>query len=199
MYKRDMPETAEYGWSGPDEMVRVITFVLLTIQQPFQQVAAQMTDVDAVGYQSKYLFGSKRTGYAYAVENASEIFTEAQRLADADDRVGAIELFARIPGLGCVKAAFVCQLLGFETACLDTHNLGRLGITGAAFKWQPNAKPETVLRKITHYVTLCDAEGTSEYWWNTWCSFVAGRRNSPLKTADQVSAFHVSALVQPIQ
>ena len=45
----------------------------------------------------------------------------------------------QVPGLGIAKAAFVLQCLGVETACLDTHNLQRLGLEGDCLQvpWHP--------------------------------------------------------------
>lgn len=94
-----------------------------------------------------------------------------------------------------VKAAFVVQCIGGGTACLDTHNLKRLGMSEGSVKVSPKLRPATRRRKIIDYVKLCDAHGGPAYWWDTWCSFVAGRRGSPLKTPEAVSSLHADVLV----
>ena len=66
MYDRDMPMMQAHALASADGLVDVISFVLCTIQQPLQSVARQMRDVRANGATSKYLFGSKRDGYAIA-------------------------------------------------------------------------------------------------------------------------------------
>ena len=36
---------------------------------------------------------------------------------------------------------------------------------------------------------------TAEYWWNTWCEYVAGNRaNRALNTGDVVSRYHVECI-----
>jgi hypothetical protein len=70
------------------------------------------------------------------------------------------------------------------------------------------ASESTIRRKIAGYVTLCHdliewtvdadlSEGltTAEYWWNSWCRYVAGNRaNRALDTGDVVSRFHVECV-----
>ena len=142
---------------------------------------------------SKYLFGAKREGYAYAVEHAEMLHAGMMAALATDDVVGAIDLIALVPGLGVVKAAFVAQMAGFDIGCLDRHNLARLGLPEDAFKLPKTLLPETRRRKIAEYVRYTRAAGTSEYWWNSWCAYVAGRRGSPLKTAAAVSAYHCAS------
>ena len=51
-------------------------------------------------------------------------------------------------------------------------------------------------KKIADYVALTQRTGGSEYWWNTWCDYVAGNRaNKSLSTGDEVSMFHVVAVI----
>lgn len=196
MYDRDMPLVRAHAEASPAGLADVITFVLLTIQQPFHMVGRQMQDVRLRGAASSYLFASKRAGYGYATENAASLYAGAFPLRDAGDKVGLIRHFLQVPGLGIVKAAFVGQCIGGETACLDTHNLNRLGLPPGAFKLPANLKPDALNRKLDAYVETCERVGSSEWWWNEWCAFVAGRRKSPpLATADAVSAAHPAALL----
>jgi len=193
MYDRDMPVLRDHALRGPSGLTDVITFVLLTIQQPLQQIAHQMADVREHGETSRYLFGSKRDGYRYAVENADDLYRSVMAAVDADDAVVAIDAVSAVPGLGIVKAAFVAQIVGLEVACLDTHNLRHLGLPESAFK-VGRVKPETKLKKIKRYVDVCKETGGARFWWNRWCDYVAGRRGSPLATGDAVSAFHVQCI-----
>jgi hypothetical protein len=53
------------------------------------------------------------------------------------------------------------------------------------------------LKKIADYVQLTIDTGGSQYWWDTWCAYVAGNRaNKALDTAQKVSKYHVTAIMQ---
>ena len=194
MYNRDMPAMAEHGWSSPDGLTDIVAFVLCTIQQPLQSVGRQMADIRANGVNSKYLFASKRNGYQFMLDNASTIYDGLVECKQNDDVIGAVELLTTVPSLGMVKAGFVAQCLGFDVACIDSHNLDRLGMPRTALRLAKGIKPELRRRKIADYVAMCQTKG-AEYWWDTWCDYVAGNRaNKTLPTGDAVSAYHVTAL-----
>ena len=195
MYSRDMPLMRNHALASPEGLTDVVTFVLCTIQQPLQSVKNQMVDIRANGAESKYLFGSKRIGYQYAVDHAEVLHAAVVKAAEIGDVVGAVDVLSNIPGLGVVKASFVAQICGLEASCLDTHNLRRLGLAESAFKLAKSVKHETKLSKIRAYLALCVKSGGSEYWWNTWCAAVAGNRaNRSLATADIVSRYHVECI-----
>jgi hypothetical protein len=195
MYARDMPLMRAHALSSPQGLTDVIGFVLSTIQQSFQSVKAQMAELRAHGAESKYLFGSKRAGYAYALEHSEVLFAAVKKAVEVNDTVGAVDVLSTIPGLGIVKASFVAQIVGLQASCLDGHNLKRLGLGEAAFKLAKSVKPETKRAKIAKYLDICASTGGAEYWWNTWCDYVAGNRaNRKLSTADMVSAYHVECL-----
>ena len=195
MYDRDMPMTRAHALASPDGLTDIIGFVLCTIQQPLQSVANQMRDVRANGATSKYLFGSKRDGYAYALAHKHVLHAAIVKACQVNDAIGAVDVLSNIPGLGIVKASFVAQICGLEASCLDTHNLRRLGLAETAFKLAKSVKPDTKRTKITNYLALCLQTGGARHWWNTWCETVAGSRsNRSLQTADAVSAYHVACL-----
>jgi hypothetical protein len=95
-----------------------------------------------------------------------------------------------------VKAGFIAQMCGFEVACLDRHNIRMLGLPETALLLNKKVKPELRRSKIRKYVKLCRRQG-SEYWWNTWCNYVAekGGMNKSLTTGDAVSKYHVAAVI----
>ena len=196
MYDRDMPLMQAHALASSDGLVDVIGFVLCTIQQPLQSVANQMRDLRANGASSKYLFGSKRDGYAYAIEHKHVLHAAIVKACQVNDPVGAVDVLSNVPGLGIVKASFVAQICGLEASCLDTHNLRKLGLGEAAFKLAKTVKHGTKLAKIKTYLDLCLQTGGARHWWNTWCATVAGSRaNRSLPSADAVSAYHVACLV----
>jgi hypothetical protein len=196
MYDRDMPLMKAHALSSPEGLTDVIAFVLATIQQPLQSVKRQMADIRTTGAASKYLFGSKRGGYQYAVDHAAVLFAAVTKAVEVNDTIGAIDVLSNIPGLGIVKAAFVAQICGLEVACLDGQNLKRLGLGEAAFKLSKSVKPDTKRKKIAAYVSACADTGGARFWWNSWCDYVAGNKaNRSLTTGDAVSAYHVECLI----
>jgi hypothetical protein len=196
MYNRDCKQIARFALKNPDNLARVTTFVLTTIQAGLATTHNQMLDIDEHGADSKYLWGNKRAGYEYMQEHKAVIFAAIKAAVKAGDAVGAIDVLTNVPNLGIVKAAFVAQMCGLDVACIDSHNCDRLGLARTALKFPKGVKPETKRKKITDYVALTQRTGGSEYWWNTWCEYVAGNRaNKSLSTGNEVSMFHVVAVM----
>ena len=193
MYDTDMPVIRAHGLASPEGLVDVITFCLLTIRQPLQQVARQFADVRSRGAASPYLFSAKRAGWLYANEHKDVLFAAVSKAVEVGDVVGCVDVLTVVPSLGMVKAAFVAQCLGLNVGCMDMHNIARLGMKPDAFKLPKSLKSSTRLAKITAYVSLTQKLG-ARAWWDSWCAYVAGRRSSPLKTPQEVSRFHVTAL-----
>ena len=220
MYKRDVAEIKDFvRIVGPDALVSVILFVLLTIQAGLSTVKGQLKKVDEDGFRANCLWGKKADGLRYARDNKDFLYGRLYKIiqthgyASTEGCVAAIELFITIPNLGLVKAAFVAQCLGFDVACLDSHNLARFGIPASQVKDNPKAKIETRRKKWASYVQLCrdltktpktknlmmclDCETATEYWWNSWCSYVAGNiANRSLDSGDIVSRYHVECIVR---
>ena len=195
MYVRDGIAIAAHACASPSGLFDVIEFTLCTIQMGLSTVKLQRRDIAANGAASAFLFGSKRDGWNYCRDNIASLWGEAMAirergLSDVENVTDAVLLFMQVPGLGMVKASFVAQMLGFNVACLDTHNLRRLGLPMSAMKVSATLKPASMRRKVQAYVMLCQQDG-AEYWWNTWCDYVAGNRsNKLLDTGDVVSKFH---------
>lgn len=196
MYNRDCKKIAKFAMKNPDNLAQVTTFVLTTIQAGLATTLGQMQDIKVTGANSKYLWGNKREGYEYMQEHREVIFAAVKAAVKANDPVGAIDVLTNVPNLGIVKAAFVAQMCGLDVACIDSHNCDRLGLSRTALKFAKGVKPETKRKKIADYVALTQRTGGSEYWWNTWCEYVAGNRaNKHLTTGDAVSKFHVTAVM----
>jgi hypothetical protein len=202
MYQRDVNEIKAFvKWRGPDALVNTGLFVLLTIQAGLSTVRGSMVKVERDFYQADCLWGKKADGYEYLNENKGFLYGKLYHIVDTkgyesvEACADVIQLFMAVPNLGMVKAAFLAQCLGFNVACIDSHNIKRLGISPNLVKSPPaTMKPATVRKKVEQYVELTQQEG-SEYWWNTWCEYVAGNRaNRALDTGDVVSRFHVECI-----
>ena len=197
MFKDDNKKIAKFALKSPENMVRVGTFALTTIQAGLATTQAQMHDIDERGAASKHLWGNKRDGFLYLQEHKQVIFAAIKAAVKANDPIGAIDVLTNVPNLGIVKAAFVAQLVGLDVACIDSHNCDRLGLSRSALKFSKKVKPELKRKKIADYVKFTQDTGGSEYWWNTWCEYVAGNRaNKRLDTAEKVSKYHVDAVMQ---
>lgn len=198
MYKEDVASIKAMGTS-PKGFVNVVAFTMATIQMPLQTCLMQCQDISVNGYNSKYLWGWKKDGYDYAVAYRNTILHKLDRIRGdyygQDAAAKAVALLSHTPGLGVVKAGFVAQMLGFDVACLDRHNLRKLGMDERSIKLDAKANEKKRLDKSKEYVALCNDTGGSEYWWNEWCGFVAGSKyNKRLDTAEKVSKFHVECI-----
>ena len=200
MYDRDMPRIAEHGLASAEGFKDVCTFVLLTIQQPLAQVGAQFRDVKKRGRKSRYLFAAKRDGFDYLESLGDSLYRKVKASIETRDTVAGINALLDVPSLGIVKAAFVMQCLGAtDAACIDTHNLARLGLPYSVVQFGKAAirREETRVRKIKQYIGLCLDQGNARYWWNSWCEYVVSgerKRASGFASADEVSREHCAAL-----
>lgn len=200
MWKRDCIAIAEHAAASADGFIDVVEFTLCTIQAGLSTVKAQRLDIKDNGLQSKFLWGKKSDGLAYAMQHKEFLWGKLMALRergsdDVDAIADGILLLMRVPNLGMVKAAFVMQMLGFNVACIDSHNLVRLGLPASAVKVGDKLKTESKYKKVKEYVVMTQQKG-SEYWWNSWCDYVAGNRaNKLLDTGDVVSRYHVECVI----
>jgi len=213
MYERDVNEIKSFvKWHGPEAMTSVGLFVLLTIQAGLSTVKGSMNKVDYHGLDWNYdtdkpmancLWGKKYAGYKYLLDNEEFLYGKVYHIADAkgyhslEACADVVQLFMGVPNMGMVKAGFFAQCLGFNVACIDSHNITRLGIPASLVKSPPaGMKTATLRKKVEAYVSLTQVKGTM-YWWNTWCEHVAGNRaNRALDTGDVVSRFHVECITK---
>lgn len=197
MYNRDCVAIMSHAQASTDGLLDVVAFTLSTIQTPLKRCLDQVQDIRVNGEEAKALWGAKRGGYVYAQRNIKVLWEALHEAMALGDTEGAILAMASVPGLGMVKASFVCQMFGFDVACLDTHNLKRLGLESKDVKLDNKLKYEVKLKKVTEYVRLCRDTGGSEFWWNEWCNYVAakGGLNKGLDSGDVVSAYHVKCVI----
>jgi hypothetical protein len=202
MYQRDCTTITQHAMSTPDGLYDIVEFTLCTINMPLSRVIQQRVSIRAEGVQSKWVSSTKALGIEYAKANAQRLHQEINAIAQQygkdtiDGAQEAVDLFVAIPSIGMVKAGFIAQMCGFEVACLDRHNIRMLGLPETALLLNKKVKPELRRSKIRSYVKLCRRKG-AEYWWNTWCNYVAekGGMNKSLPTGDAVSKYHVAAVI----
>lgn len=178
--------------------VNIGLLVLLSIRQPFEAMPKQFIDVMKHGDQSKYLFGWKREGYRTLLNRGAE-FRNLANIAYSDKSNEAtnslILTLMEVQGMGIVKASFYAQMLINDGACLDSHNLTRLGMDASQFKTPKTLKLETVHKKLRAYNAVWRAEGSSAYWWDSWCNYLAKRPRNGFKSGFEVSEMHLLPLM----
>lgn len=194
MYKRDQSLISKYARQSPDNMARTMHFVILTIQQ---QLTVAVNETLDLSEHNVSLWGFKRKAYYEILERKHELYEELEALHSIGDVDNMLALLTTVHGLGLVKAGFVLQLIYGVSACLDSHNLERLGINPNKVKLG-NVKYSTRLRRAKEYHALCERIAPkginyTEWYWNTWCKFVATTQPSTYDDANHVSKLHVLA------
>ena len=178
-----------------DTFANVAIFVLATIQQQFNAMPIQMDSFKRDGINSRFLFGVKRQGYAFIQENKVNLWRQAKRFTKGEISLEQLIIeYMAIPGLGITKASFLAQMTVADGACLDSHNLRRLGLSETQFRLAKGLKVETVLQKIKAYNAVWQSVGDSAYWWDSWCEYLANKRTGTWRSALHVSETHMHAI-----
>jgi len=180
VYQRDVKAIRDFIDNDYDKgLERVVTFVIGSIRERFYNIERVTEDLLLNKENSKSAWGNRKK----ALISFNELKTTLKHLDNLPLEEATKEL-TKINGLGVVKASFVLQLMGRDTACLDVHNLTRLGISNTYFKGN---------KRINEYIDLVQQKGT-EYWWNTWCELIADKYPKHFKDADEVSFIHAKAI-----
>ena len=202
MYSTHAKAIAQHGLKTPDGTHSIIRFTIFSIQQPVSKLHDLISDYEIDGLDCRHLnYSLKRAGVAYALKHKIRIHKDLKEfvkngLDDVDNIARAIHYLMHIPNIGMVKSGFILQMLGFDVACIDSHNLTRLGMKQSQVSIAKTLKYETKIKKIKAYVQMVQVDG-AEYWWNSWCHYVAGTMaNKTLKTGEAVSEFHVKCVIR---
>jgi hypothetical protein len=172
----------------------VFTLVLLSIQQPWYGMPRQFADVRAKGDESVYLFGHKRAGYQYVSAHVAELRDAAKRAHDTGDLDSLILRYLDVPSLGLAKASFAAQMTMADGACLDVHNLRRLGLGPSAMRLSKKLKPDSIARKVQEYNEAWRKVGDSAHWWDSWCDALVFNSYNKFENGFEVSAMHTLPL-----
>lgn len=181
---------------NPQAVLAVGVMVLLSIRQPFHTIARMMDDVQAQGARSQYLWGFKRPGFKYLLDNYKGIHSlvNLYNRGTMSHDTFVHDLMA-VPGMGVAKASFFAQLLVGEGACLDSHNLAYLGLGARTFDFDKGASTTAnCYKKIAKYEATWRAVGDSARWWDDWCDLVAAQYPDFFRDGSEVSALHRVAL-----
>lgn len=165
LYDLHVPQIAKGMRSSLTVFKRGILFAICSIRQQVIGVPDQM-DAITSGDLSP-LFGHKVDAYAYLEEHAETLFRNVKDASLYD----AMWHLTRIPGLGLIKAAFVCQLMGHDIACLDSRNARRAGVTGRPWRTDGQKSGNAFLKRLRAYIRAFS--GLARSLWNEWCREVA--------------------------
>ena len=184
MYTRDVKLIQDHILSkGPEGVVDVFGTVIASIRTGFKDLTKLSNDIRLNKHQSKALWGHKIGSYSGVVAIKEDLYSMFEGGASENLMLNTV---LGIKGLGLAKASFGLQMMGYNLACLDAHNLKRLGYSSSYF----NNK-----NKAEEYVGVVQQKGT-EYWWNTWCELIPQTpvNKKHFKTAEEVSYEHVIAV-----
>jgi hypothetical protein len=184
MYNRDVNLIQEHILnSGPQGIVDVFGTVIATIRTSFKDITRLSNDIRINKHNSKALWGHKIDSYSGIVEIKDELYELFESSAPQSLMFNTV---LQTKGLGLAKSSFALQMMGYNLACLDVHNLNKLGYASSYF----NSK-----NKAEEYVSLVQEKG-AEYWWDTWCNFIptTPRNKKHFLSGDEVSYEHVKAV-----
>ena len=201
-HARDCAHIARTSLGNSVYFPGIVAFVFASIQAPFNSIEDRLADIQENGVTSIWLYGYKRIGLQYVLNNAEDLWNAS--IACSDGSIGLDDLLMRyleVPGLGIVKASFLAQLTTGQGACMDGINLHRFDLREDHFRHRSEWTPKTRLAKVRSYNAYWQSIGDSGYWWDTWCQFQAervvnqaGRTIRPIGTTSDVSALHLACL-----
>ena len=188
MYREHVPQIAAAMRADPRIFARGIMFAILSARTQFPRVGDQLSEVEYIGRDAAGLWGWKFTAYEYLEEHTGALW---EHVRNGRTPGGAIADLCRVPGLGIVKAGFVCQLMGFDVGCLDTRNIDRLGLLPRAYRsdGEERKRKPAFQRKIARYVE--EVGGRAEVLWNDWCNSVA---KTYATSGEDISAWHLAII-----
>jgi len=192
LYQNDILACNKFAQACADNFKRAALFVLATVQQQLETVPVALTEFESIGTASRFAWGNKKTGIDYLDENSADLYRDAMNCKN--DSVELMTVFLRVPGLGLVKAGFLCQIFSGLVGCIDTHNIKLYDIPLSTLRYNYKSKPETQKKKIAKYVSLCNGLGGAVLLWSTWCDFVAALRPYNWANGAEVSKFHFDVI-----
>ena len=200
MYINHAKAIQDYAKQSSNNLVDVITMVVLSIQQPWLSVGDQMADVKQNGVDSKFLWGNKRKAYNYITKRKDFIYNQYLAVinsnkSDDDKAYSLMNIFLRVEGLGMVKAGFVCQLSAGLVGCIDLHNIRLYGIDEKVLKLPKSLKTKKLRDdRINKYISICHNIGT-ENLWDTWCDYLS-TKSPKWSNGFEVSKVHYDYLMR---
>jgi hypothetical protein len=189
-------EIARECQRSPEVLRDTLRMVIISIREKFHLVEDVYDDVLDKGIHAPKLFGFKVAAWEHVTANYRAIHRDAMRALHADDTVGLMRIFLRVPGLGLAKAGFAVQLLCGRVGCIDTHNARIYNVPESMLRFDKSTLEATQTRKIEAYIDLCKRVGGSRALWDSWCDLIADRYPNAWSDGRHVSAHHVTLCVR---
>lgn len=189
MYLEHQPEIERYAKRSPEQMYNTLEFVIATANRHFSSVPHVLATKR--GYSATQL-----TSLAFLYEGRHMVYRSI--LDRQHDEVDLLRYLVTLPYLGVVKAGFAAQCITGQVGCIDVWNRNAHGIAPSILRTpSPTARPATITKNLTLYCAACKVIGGSARMWDRWCQYLADAYTPsgvyyPWRTADEVSAFHVS-------
>jgi len=186
MYKNDLPKIKKFvleeGISGMD---RVFYFMLGSIRVKFLTLPSVTDSIVKEGALSRHIWGNKATAYKDynrldKIKLFEDVFDPAKSTIDLSRELTDIR------GIGVTKSSFFLQLLGRDTACLDVHNLKKLGFHHKKF-----AKKDIETAKQYHKTVN---EKGAAFWWDSWCGTIFDGYSEYFESPEQISNLHLEII-----
>ena len=196
MFAQHQPKIAAFGRANPDNMARVLTFVLLSIHRPFKEAieASQAFEDMEPETLDSYLWGFKTRAWSELDRNKAEIYYQLENAWDEDGNSamdGMLAYLVTLHGFEYVKAGFVLQLLYGVSGCLDTRNRQAFNLSG---RMRARGSDKVRLAKAKRYNDLVYKLGGTEFLWDQWCVGMSAQRPNYFPTPNDASAAHCIAL-----
>ena len=142
MFANHQYRISAYARQNPDNMARVLKFVILSIRTRLYNLPADMDSLENPESEDTLtgiLYGFKAAAIDQITNEAAALYWQAESIvfhatSKRESAENLLNLFTGIHGLGLAKAGFACQLIYGVSACLDSHNLERFGISPNAIK-----------------------------------------------------------------
>lgn len=202
MFRDHQPTISGWARARPENLARVAQFCVVSARQRFYNVPAMMEEAREARDGSA-LAGWKHRAYHELWDRRAELHWN---LLDILDDGGTSHRFERechalayvaasYYGLNCAKAGFLLQLAFGVSACLDSVNVARLGLSPhfCAHMGQ-RTTPRARHRLAARYSATCRRLGGTARLWDDWCEAIAIRYPERFPTAEAVSAWHLTCL-----
>jgi len=164
MYLEHVPKIAAAMRADYPTFERGVMFAILSARVQFSRMPDQCKELERRSDKAGCLWSWKYRAYCelrergLAMHGAMTCFT---------DPVDALEHITSLYGLGLVKGAFVCQLMGYDVACLDIRNVKREGLDQRGWEYEKNGRWR---KHCERYVAA--TLGRAQELWDAWCTEV---------------------------
>ena len=194
MYNVHAKAISALSKADPKYTLATLTFVNSTVRTAISRAMSDMAETKKKGAKAVCLNNTaKNNAYRYIRKNYKYLHhvIHCDYMTTAEKMVALMD----IPNIGLAKAGFILQMCIGKVGCIDCHNQNMFGIDKKDLTVPKRAKLAEKLRKSHDYINMCEKLGGTEYLWNNWCKFIAGKYPNKFDNAHAVSKVHVDAVV----